>query len=300
MELLNKDLNLLNVFSVIWEERNLSKAAERLYLSQSAVSHALKRLRADFEDPLFVRESKGVAPTDLAISLAPRIRQALQGLEGLYTANRAFVPKEAERTLVLAAGDYFSVTMLERFVARLAVEAPKVKLIIKPVANIFQLDRFENGEVHLAITAIDVKSKEGFRVKEVRKERISFCARKKHPLVTGKLSPEKYLKMKHLNVSNFGSDQGVVDEYLDTIGKKREVVLVASSFFDAGRLVRSTDMLLSAPESICESLADDYDLAVYPFPFQYPLRNISMVWHERTEQDPFHAWVRELLLRGER
>ncbi len=294
--LVNKDLNLLLVFSTIWEERNLSKAAARLFLTQSAVSHALKRLRAEFQDPLFVRASKGVAPTDFAQSLAMRVQQLLLQVEDIYQADSSFDPRSSKRTLVLVAGDYFSVSMLEGFVARLTVQAPHVRLVIRPVINVFQLDKFETGEIHVAITAIDVAAKDGFHFQEISRDKVSICVRKDHPLIRRKVSTEKYLKAKHLNVSNFGSDRGVVDEHLDTIGEKREVALVASSFYDAARLVRSTDLVLSAPHQICQGLAKEYDLAVYSFPFDFRSRSISMIWHDRTDQDPFHTWVRKLIL----
>lgn len=297
MDLINKDLNLLVVFSVIAEERSLSRAAARLFVSQSAVSHALKRLRAEFGDPLFVRESKGVTPTDFALALAPKVRRQLQAVEAIYHSGEAFDPKTAKRTLVLSAGDYFSISGLERFVTRLAKEAPLVRLVIQPVANVFQLEKFASGEIHLAITAISVEGKEGFHFREIYQDKISFCARKGHPFVKGEPTPEKYLALEHINVSNYGSDRGVVDEYLETIGKKRAVKLVAGSFYDAARLVRSTDLVLSAPHEICRGLAADYDLKVYPLPFKYRPRSISMIWHERTDQDAFHKWVRDLIVR---
>lgn len=296
MELVNKDLNLLFVFLVIWEERNLSKAASRLYLSQSAVSHALKRLRLEFDDALFVRDSHGVSPTDFAQRLAPKVRQTLLRVQEMYSSNRVFDPKTTHRNLVIAAGDYFSMTMLEQFVARLAVEAPNVRLICKPVSNIFELNKFEKGEFDLAITAIEVTKKEGIFSQELGHDTISICVRKNHPLVRQKPSPEKYLKLRHINVSNYGSDYGVVDIYLEPLGKKRNVALVSSSFFDAARLLRSTDFALSAPHQICLGLAKDYDLAVYPIPFPFQTRSISMVWHARTDTDPFHAWARSLIL----
>lgn len=296
MDLLNKDLNLLRVFSLIWEERSLSKAGARLFLSQSAVSHALKRLRGEFGDPLFVRDSQGVAPTDLAQALAPRIRRLLQEVEEVYGTSGAFDPRESRRDLLLAAGDYFSVTMLEGFVERLRAQAPHVRLIVKPVANVFHLDKFEAGEIHLAITAIDVAPKEGFHFQELQQDKISLCVRKDHPEVRRQISPEKYLKLRHLNVSNFGSDRGVVDEQLLASGKKREVAMVVSSFFDAGRLLRKSDLVLSAPHRICQAIAADYGLAVFPLPFSYRTRSISMIWHERTHQDPFHVWARKLVL----
>jgi DNA-binding transcriptional LysR family regulator len=284
------------VFFLIWEERSLSKAGARLFLSQSAVSHALKRLRRDFQDPLFVRDSKGVTPTDFAQALAPKVRRLLQEVDGLYQTESGFDPKKSRRSLVMAAGDYFSITALEGFVSHLSAQAPHVRLHIQPVANVFHLDRFEKGEVHLAITAIDVTKKEGFHIQALRQDKVSLCVRPDHPLIRGRISPEKYLKAKHINVSNFGSERGVVDECLDQLGHKREVTMVVSSFFDAARLVRRSDLVISAPQLICQGLAKDYGLAVFPFPFEHRARSVSMIWHERTDQDPFHAWVRKLVV----
>ena len=296
MELLNKDLNLLRVFSVIWEERSLSKAGAKLHLSQSAVSHALARMRRDFGDDLFVRDSRGMAPTDFAATLAPRVRVLLRQLDEMYRASNKFEPKKTKRNLVLSVGDYFAITMLENFVARLEAEAPHVRLICKPVSNVFELTNFEKGEIDIAITAIDVTTKEGFHSREICQEPVAICARKDHPGISRKLTADAYLALKHLNVSNYGSDKGVVDEFLEALGKKRSVALVASSFYDAGRLVRSTDFVLSAPRGICQGIADEYNLAVYPLPFAIQARSISMIWHERTHGDPFHAWARKLLL----
>ncbi len=293
---MNTDLNLLLVFSMIWEERNLSKAADRLFLSQSAVSHSLKRLRNDFQDPLFVRDSKGVAPTEFAQSLAPRIRNLLLQVEEIYSADNSFDPAKSKRKLVLAAGDYFSITMLERFVSRLTSQAPNVRLIAQPVLNVFNLDKFERGEIHVAITAIDVPTKEGFHIKELRQDKVAICVRKDHPQFKRKTSKEIYLKAKHINVSNFGMEFGVVDEYLAKVGQKRDVNLVACSFFDAARILRGTDLVLSAPHQICLGLAKEYDLNVCSMPFEFSMRSVSMIWHERTNEDPFHAWIRKLIL----
>jgi DNA-binding transcriptional LysR family regulator len=292
VELTNKDLNLLLVFSTIWEERNLSKAAERLFVSQSAVSHSLKKLREEFGDPLFVRGTKGVAPTDFAQALGPKVRDLLVGVEGLYSSSARFDPKTAKRDLVLAVGDYFSIAMLEKFAARLEKAAPHVRLFLRPVANVFGLDAFEKGEIHLAITAIDVVAKEGFHSQELRQDRIFTCVRKGHPEAGRQMTKEIYLKAKHVNASNFGSDQGVVDELLGAIRKKREVKVVTSSFFDAARLVRRSDLVLSAPHQICLGLAREYDLTIHPLPFEFHMRSISMIWHERTNVDPFHGWIR--------
>jgi DNA-binding transcriptional LysR family regulator len=253
-------------------------------------------MRAEFGDALFVRNSRGVAPTDFAEALAPQVKLLMRQLEEMYRGGQSFDPKKLKRNFTLAAGDYFSITRLEKFVARLAVEAPQVKLICRPILNIFHLDKFEKGEIDLAITAINVAAKEGFHSQELSRDEIYVCVRKNHPQVAKKLNEKIYLSLRHLNVSNYGSVEGVVDEYLAPLGKQREIAMVTSSFFDAARLVRTSELALSAPQQICEGLAREYGLAAYPLPFRFGARPISMIWHERTDGDPFHSWIRKLIL----
>jgi DNA-binding transcriptional LysR family regulator len=295
MDLLNKDLNLLMVFAVIWEHRNLVRAAEKLFVSQSAVSHSLRRLRTEFDDPLFVRQGKGVAPTEYAERLAPEIFRLRHFLEEIYKKEALFDPETVERDLCLATGDYFSVTMLEKFMLHLQVAAPRVRLICQPVSNVFKLENFETGGIHLAVSAIDVELREGFYSQMLLQDRNAMCLRKKHPLLSGRTKMRDYLEAQHIVVSNLGQKVGVVDVDLQNLRKQRKVTAVVSSFFDAGKLIGATDLVLSAPSRICMALAKDYELAVQDLPFHSKTRSISMLWHARTDQDAFHVWIRELL-----
>lgn len=295
MDLNSKDLNLLLVFSTIWQERSISRAANKLFLSQSAVSHSLKKLRSDFNDPLFVKGPRGVSPTDFAINLAPQITSILQQIQTTYNIQDNPNLKTLNKDLFMSTGDYFSMTKLKPFTSHMTKEAPHVRIICQPVANIFNQPMFERGEIDLAITAIDIDKKAGFYIEPIFTDTMACCVRKKHPTLKGPVNLDKYLNEKHINVSNFGKEFGAADIQLARSKKKRRIQTVVSSFFDAGQILQVTDLVLSAPKEICKSLAQQYNLNTYDLNFLKAPRNVSMIWHERTHEDPFHKTIRSII-----
>lgn len=295
MELLDKDLNLLVLFATIWQERKLSKVAERMFLSQPAISHALNRLRQQFDDPLFVKSSVGMAPTDFAQSIAPEILQLVASLELLYRSGKGFDPKECDRTLVLSTGDYFAATMLKDFTARLNKMAPKVNIVCYPDSELFSPTKFEQGEIHLGISGFVTDIKEGFRSKDIIHDRIACCLRKKHALNQKKLPLPQYLAADHVLVSVVGRTFGIVDQKLKTMKKNRNVKMVVPSFFEAGALLAKTELILTAPRGLCLQIAKSHGLAAIETPFPKMPFTVRMHWHQRTDADPFHIWVRQLM-----
>lgn len=296
MDLGNKDLNLLLVFSTIWEERHISRAAAKLFVSQSAVSHSLKKLREQFNDPLFVRSSSGMVPTDFSVQIAPHLLSTLDQIEKVYNFENKMDLKDVQRTVVISSGDYFSMTQQQEFLLEMNKQAPRVRIIFKPVTNILDPSFFENGEVHIGITAISFKVRNGFYSKVLYKDKVACCVRKGHPILKDKATLNSYLKAEHLNVSNFGKDLGVIDLRLSELKKRRNVNLVVSSFYDAARIIRSSNFVLSAPKRICESLSKEYNLKTLDLPFVTSTRPISIIWHERTNDDPFHKKIRDIIL----
>lgn len=281
---------------MIWEERNLSRSAHRLGLSQPAVSHALNRLREQFDDDLFVRGVRGVVPTRFSESIAKDILLTLQSLEELYKKTHTFKPEECEETLVLSFGEYFSSTLLNEFVTWINTKAPHVKLICRSDSELFAFEDFEKGLIHLSITGFSFGMKEGFYSKKLITDNISCCLRKSHPLANRSFSLEDYLKQKHLFVSASGQTVGIVDRQLQKVKKQRKVHLVAHNFFDAGLILAKNDYILTAPKGLCQHLAKKHRLTVRPTPFELPHFPIRMYWHERLHRDPFHQWVREKII----
>jgi DNA-binding transcriptional LysR family regulator len=295
MNLKDKDLNLLVLFLAIWEERNLHLVGQRLFLSQSAISHALNRLRDQLGDPLFVRSSRGVIPTDFASSLVAETYKIVGQLESLYQRGKSFSPKECERTLYLATGELFDTSYLQKFSSLLEKEAPKVKMICYPVSALFTPERFEREDLHLAVSGFfGVDLKEGFFSKELLKDDISCLHNKDHKELGEKLNLDTYLKLEHVFVSVEGSSSGMVDR-TSLKGKKRQVMRVVPSFLAAAVLVKKSRMVLTGPDSINQVLAKSLGLKVSPLPFVDLKLSVKMYWHQRTHQDEFLIWVRNLV-----
>lgn len=292
---LSKDLNLLTLFTAIWEERNLSKAAHRLNLSQPAVSHALGRLREQMDDALFVRSSKGMTPTPYASELAPMILETLKSIENIYRNKADFNPAEAKETLSICIGDYFAAAFLQDFIAKMSKEAPQVKIVTVPDSEVFSYFDFEKGQIHLAITGFQMQPKEGFYQKKLVDDSISVCFRKKHSILKKEFSLKAYLDSEHMFISSIGSTSGLVDAKLKKMRKERNVSLVLPGFFEAADILANTDYVLTAPTGLCAYLAKKKKLQLEPTPFDMKPYPISMFWHERTQNDPLHQWVRNLI-----
>ena len=292
----DKDFNLLVLFVAIWEERNLSRVAERLCLSQPAVSHALNRMREQFDDPLFVRSSKGMTPTDFARSISDEVMTLVRSLEGVYQRRQEFRPEDQEGEIVLCIGDYFAANFLQDFTVYLKKHAPKVNIVCRPDSEVFDLESFERGYVSLAITGFLIQEKEGFYTRELVQETISCFFRKNHSLLKNQATLENYLKCEHLFISAIGSTKGLVDQKLEKLKKKRNVSFVVPGFFEAGELLAKSDFVLTGPTGLCQYLSKKHRLHVVPTPFEMPVFPISMYWHERTQNDPFYAWVRNVIV----
>ena len=292
-----KDLNLLSVFEVIWLEKNISRAADKLCLSQPAISHSLKRLREQFDDPLFVRSSKGVTPTDFAISIAPSILKVMSETRRIYSVSEVFSPYETERDLHIAIGDHFALTLYHLFLKKLSLEAPKVRISAKPVTEFFPIEDLENGKTDIAITGFyaSAPSKSGFHKKKVLEEDFFCLGRRKHPLINKKLTANAYLKAEHLYISPIGDFKGFIDIDLAKSKKKRDVKATLPSFAEAGPVLANSDLLLTAPKGICTSLAVTYGLEAHKLPFKIRTYRACLHWHDRTQTDPFQQWVRSTL-----
>lgn len=296
MELTNKDLNLLVIFDKIWSERNLHRAAKQLYITQPALSHALKRLRVEFGDPLFVKSSRGVTPTDFACALASEVSAVLNKVEGLYETNRIFNSLQTKRNLSIAFGDYFTLTHLQQFLNQIHKAAPMLTLKCFNDSELINPARFELGEVHIGISGfMDLDLKQGFRSEVLVDDFINCVARKDHPLFSGRLT---YSEAEHLFVSVHGARRGIVDSHLESMGQSRNVTTVAPSFFAAGVFLQSTNCVLTGPSRINSALAQRHDLKTFDFPFGQIPFPVRIYWHQRSDEDPLIKWVREILKNG--
>jgi DNA-binding transcriptional LysR family regulator len=287
------DLNLLLVLEDLLRTCSVTRTAKRLGRTQSAVSHALRRLRSTFGDPLFVRVGAVLQPTARARELAEPLHEWVYGAHRLMGTRGAFEPARLRRRFTLAASDFAQVVLFPRLLARLAEEAPGVDLRVVFVGD--GVDRaVQSGEVDLALGA-GFQPLAGLLRQTLFEERNVCLARKDHPRVKGRLTLEDFVREPHADISPRGRPSTFVDEALAKLGRERRVVLSVPHFVTAPLLVARSDLLLVAPARVAAALAGVADLQVLEPPLPLPGFLFLQVYAEAHRADPAHAWLRALI-----
>jgi len=299
------DLNLLVAFDALARERNVTRAAKQAGVTQSAMSHTLRRLRELFDDPLFVRARGGVALTPRAESLVLPLRAGLVSLVRALEQPGGFDPATARRVFRIVTPDLFDVLVLPRLLRRLSVEAPGVDIAVAPAPEQLS-DALETGEVDLAISPVLLDS-EGFDVgrppaghmrrRTLFRDTVRCFARVGHAQVAAgrALSLATYTALPHLLVSPTGVGPGLVDRYLGQVGESRRVALRVPTFSAALTIVAESDLLLTAPSALAQAAPEGRVQSV-AVPLELPEHSITMLWHPRFGEDPANRWFWEVLV----
>ncbi|MFP6562476.1 LysR family transcriptional regulator [Paraburkholderia sp. B3] len=288
------DLNLLKALDALLDERNVTRAAARLSLTQPAVSGMLTRLRERFGDPLFVRTQRGIVPTARALELAVPVKQILSEIEGLLRP-AAFNPVTASMVLTIAATDYALRAVVAPFLSVLRREAPGIRVAVLPVQDARLHAQLERGEIDLALVTLESTAAD-LHARRLFEERYICIMRADHPgAAKGRLTLDRFCALDHALVSyTGGSFEGVTDEALARLGRARRVTLSVTSFLVLPEILRQSDLIAVVPGRLT-SHADG--LVQFEPPLDIPGFTKYAVWHERRHHDAGHRWVRELLFR---
>ena len=287
------DLNLLKAFDALMETRSVTRAAQRLGLTQPAVSGMLTRLREAFEDPLFIRSQRGVIPTPRAEALAAPLRQTLIDLQALLTPN-AFVPAQAVMTVTIAATDYAQKAVLLPFMTLLRQEAPGIRVSARPVDLSALGQQMETGTLDMALITPDM-ALDTMRSRKLFEETYLCIMRHGHPAASEKLTLDRFCELDHALMSHDGSRfRGATDAALDEVGRSRRVVAALPSFLALIDLVRSSDLVAMVPSRL---VSGTKDLVLQPPPLHIPGFTKVLTWHERLQSDPAQKWLRDRLAR---
>src|SRR5262245_12918032 len=254
IDLRTVDLNLLVVFDTVMAERSVTNAAERLRLTQPAVSHALSRLRALFKDPLFVRTPSGLEPTPAAAWLGGRIGAVLNDIDVILTGNEEFQPAQSTRQFTIGMSDYAAFVHLPELTRRLQAGAPTVHLVVRNTSRAQGIGMLDEGEVELIVGNFP-KPPNRIERELLFKEGFVCACRNGHPALGRRLDFSAYLAQSHLNVSLRGDQTGYVDEVLARKGQRRRVVLTAGHFLTAPWIVASTDLVAPEPARLLRPFA---------------------------------------------
>jgi DNA-binding transcriptional LysR family regulator len=288
------DLNLLVVFDALVTERHVTRAAERIGLTQPAVSHALNRLRVLFGDPLFVRSPRGMTPTALALDASAAVRSILEQVEGVLNKGDSFDPASSKRQFVLGLSDYAAYVLLPELTARLEHQAPGTSLVIRNTSHTMGLAMLDHEDVELI--AGNFPAPPSHMQEDLLYEEEFVCAgRNDHPLLSDGLDLERYLSLRHLQVSTKGNPHGYVDEVLREKGLQRTVVVTVGHFLMAPPLIDASDLVATEPRRLFRRLTDRLPLILSPPPLEIPSFRVVQTWHMRYNTDPGHVWMRNLL-----
>lgn len=288
-------LHQLRVLLVLLEERSVTRAARRLGVSQPALSHALRGLRDALGDPLLVSARGGLVPTARAEAVAPALRRALHELEGALRSGAADEPRTWSRTLVLATWDGMSLSVLPRLLARVGAEAPGLCIDVRPVPPEGAAAGLGDGSLDLAIEVRPAEAP-GLRTRSLGTDTFACVVRRDHPAVGVALDLDTWLALPHALISPQGRGTTVVDSRLGELGRKRHVALRIRYFLAAPLVVAASDLVLTAPRSLCEQMAELAPLRVFEPPLVLAPFSTRMVWHERADADPVHRWLRDAVV----
>lgn len=297
------DLNLLRVFDEIMSERNLTRAAQNLAMTQPAVSNALRRLREALGDDLVRRAGYGVEPTAIALSMWPTVRDALQQLRDTL-APGAFDPATAQDNFVLSMADATAAKIIPGLVDKLEAEAPGVSLRVLPLTTRDPRDLLESGTADLAIGhfpgvlaelgAVHLnENSPRYLHQRLYEGQYVVVMRRGHPLAAGALTLDDYCAARHLLVSFSGRPFGFVDEALSALSRRRRVVLTVNQFFTAGQVVATTDLLAVLPRHFVSATGMEHTLTLRDLPLAVPPVQVDVLWHRRNVHNGAHQWLRE-------
>ena len=301
------DLNLLKVFDVVMAERNLTRAADRLAMTQPAVSHALKRLRESLGEDLFVRQAYGMRPTLRAESLWPEVRTTLARLQNLL-APPEYRAELQEQTFRVAMADATAALVLPGLVAQFEELRALANVQVLPLTTRDPRGLLEQGEADFAVgyfpAAAAALRAQGTQA-AIRQQRLYeseyVCVmRHDHPLAGQALDLDTFCAAHHLLVSFSGRPHGFVDEALAALQRSRRIMLTVNQFFTAGRIVSQSDLLTVLPSAFVEVTGYAHRLVEKPLPMAVGQVQVDMFWHLRSEGRVADNWMRERLIEAAR
>ncbi len=291
------DLNLFLVFQAIHETRSVTLAGERLSMTQSAVSNALKRMRERFDDPLFVRTVDGMVPTPMGELLIGPVAAGLSQLTQAVEHSRHFDPAESNRLFRIAINDIGQLVIMPRLLDAARQQAPGIRFETVDAALTDARQRMLHGQIDLAIGSWEPMGPT-FYQQRVFEEGFVVLMQRDHPLAQTEMTIDDYLDADHLAYSPNGATDLELQNTLQRAGvvQPRKVVLTAAHSLGLSSIVASSRLLLTAPSRLAHAMASSrHDLAVQPTPFEVTPFPIRQQWHERYHRDSGNRWLRELV-----
>ena len=289
MNILTFDLNLLRVLDALLRERNVSRAAERLALSQPAVSNALNRLRDLLDDPLLVRVGRAMQPTPRALELEAPIRSALRQIEEGLSAGSRFEPARSRQRFTLALTDYAEMLLMPRLLERLAEQAPGIRIDVRHLTPRLPAEALEKGDLDLALGRFEALPPR-FAGTRWMSETLQLVARRDHPLLRDGLDLDGFLRLRHLWVHG-GQTRGMVEQWLGGHGLARDIVYTTPNYLQAAHVAAGGDLVAVLPTRLARYFAELLPLQLFDLPFELGPFHLDIVSLDLRRRDMALQWL---------
>ncbi len=294
MNLAEFDLNLLVIFDAIYKEKNLTRAGQRLNLSQPAISHALNRLRSAFDDPLFVRHGYRMEPTPLTEELKENIKKVLELTERTLEDRGPFDPYRSTRTFHIGMQDYPMMVVVPKLLKSIKDQAPNIRIRTFHLTMENRKTALEDGKLDMVI---GVRQDFGSSIFQqyLFRDREVCIVRKDHPTVKEELSLEDYLDSEFVGLSFSDVKQARIDRKLKEMGHKRKVRLTVENEVTIPQLVSQSDFLANIAELVAKEYVSWLPIRMVQLPIEIEDFEFYQYWHARHQKDPGHSWLRKVI-----
>lgn len=297
MNLRQFDLNLLIIFEALISEKHVSRAADKVFLSQSAMSHALNRLREHLNDPILVRTESGLQPTPRALAMAPMVRNALQLLQQSLVANEAFDAAQSNRTFTIACTDYFEAVIFPELLSFLLSKAPNIKVEIEMITEDASHSRLASGEVDL-VMGLDAQQplpNHLVATPWLKEPQVCLVA-SQHPHVKDSLTLKQYLKLSHVVFMDVSQDMkphqlDLVDAWLASKNCKRDHMARTVNYMAAARIVEKTHAVMTLPLHMAQLFSQMLNVRIVKPPKGIPSLHMTMVHHPLYSEESGVNWL---------
>jgi DNA-binding transcriptional LysR family regulator len=299
INLRNFDLNLLVCFDALMSERNVSRAAEKMFLSQSGMSHALSRLRTLLDDPILMRTEQGMMPTPRAIEMELPVREMLNRINRTLYTQKPFDPMTTDRRFVLYCTEYFECVVMPKLMAHLEKVAPHCSIVAEILTYELPESKLTSGDVDFVIgveSLMDIPK--NMSSQNWIKDSLVCLVRKENKKIGNRISLEQFAEIPHILLSILGTPFrfAFLNEWLKKQNIQRKYNVTTAAFLPAALILAETDYIMTLPRRMATKLAEIMALRLVELPDNPPNFQLNLIWHPLYEKNPAHIWFKEQLL----
>lgn len=288
------DVNLLYLFKLLYEHRNIKKVSEILDVSQSAISHSMKRLKNCLGDQLFYRVTSGLAPTPYAEEIAKTILSSFDAIEQSINLNLNFDPLKSKRVFNVSMTDVGEILFLPKLISHLATVAPDISIEIVWSGSDSIQKEMELGNIDLAIGLLP-ELKTGFYQRRLFTQKYKLMLRKGHPLLSEKITKSSILNCKHISISSKDTGHGIIEKYLQNNHIDRIVASRLTHFIAVPYILSTSDFIATVPAKLDDTIENHFDVMTIDHPLKLPEIQINTFWHARMHEDAANIWLRGVI-----